>query len=734
MSPLRLLLMGLGAALALQMAAAQEVRAPVANTALGRLAAELAPGEFRRLNASLPGGVERFASLLGGVRPDGRPAPAIDTWTDSAQWDPSRQRVFFQGLRISNRFLSYHAQGNHWEEISLEVPDAPPRFERFGHLYGRTALDRRRGHFYRLVGSTLHRYVIDEQRWEAFPGAPIGSYISIGWHEALDQLVGTDNHGVHGFRDGHWQPLGRTAVHGYHSSSRYNPRRKDMLFIGGNESRRTVDLLTADGAIKHMRDAPFDFTIRADDLTYDPVSGRYLVLLRDRTLWEYDADRDEWHLARDMRGAAQGWPFGSGGIVPVPIDELGIVFWIMQNGALLYRHRSASLTRPEPVPPAPREPRPVPPRTVAEAPVLAPVPQPAKSTQPSGPGLIEREAATLQPGEWRNLAHLTTWEGKDRGVSFKGFQTVRRMDGVKGGADGMGWTQALVYHRGRLMLLLMRDAFERALLVMEPDGRFLRIDQPPGFDQKSHRRPFNKLTQDDRYLYFSPNIGRDKLGQMIRTPLDDPGVFEPFGIPIGDSQILGQFAATYVPEWKRFYAYTPGGKIWSWAPGEAAWRQHARLPADENGYRLSGYAGLLLWNPVRRELVIAGGQTFGNSPQTSHKVYRITSPDGAPEMLPDRRFPDGSLMPWGSGSSRMLADPRDGSYLLLTPEFIYRHGCAGGRFELYEDLRETRPFGNYEAYTPLAVIPGTDVVVFLSHIKGLVLHRLRPVAPPSPDC
>lgn len=309
------------------------------NSPIAKLAAQLAPGEFGPLVSTLPKGVARYADLLSGFRPDGSTAPPIDTWTDSAQWDPQRKRAFFQGLRQSNRFLTYHAIGNAWEEISLKQENAPPLFERFGHLYGRTALDARRGHFYRLVGNTLHRYVIDERRWERFDDAPVGGYIPIGWHEGLDLLVALEKGTLHGFRDGRWSLRGKASVDGRHSSAKYNPKRRDMLFIGGNRSRESVDLLTAAGEVRHMRDAPFPYSIRSDRLTHDPQSGNYLVL-HDRILWEYSPDLDEWRVARDMSAPNAEWPFGRGGIVPIPIDELGVILWSVESGPMLYRHRS----------------------------------------------------------------------------------------------------------------------------------------------------------------------------------------------------------------------------------------------------------------------------------------------------------------------------------------------------------------------------------------------------------
>ncbi|WP_339379906.1 hypothetical protein [Azoarcus taiwanensis] len=345
----------------------------------------------------------------------------------------------------------------------------------------------------------------------------------------------------------------------------------------------------------------------------------------------------------------------------------------------------------------------------------------------------------MAPGEWRNLAHLTTWPGKDEGVSFKSFQYVVPIDGESGGADGMGWTQQLVEHDGKLMMILSRSQFERALMVMEADGRFWRINQPEGFDSNAGhpggRRPFNRLTKDDDYLYFAPSDSpRTEMGWFIRTPLDNPGVFERVGPSFGDTQVdgVGSFAITYVQEWGRFYAYTPGGKIWSRAPEDNEWHLHERLPRNDDGRRLSGYAGLLLWNSVKRELAIVGGQNFGSRLRTSYMQYRMTEPFGAPELMADRVGPDGERMLWGSGSSKLIVDPRDGSYLFLKSNVLYRAPDLASPYTVYEDLTGSLPFGRYEPYCPFALVPGTDVIAFISHTQGLVLHRLKPLVAEAP--
>ncbi len=346
----------------------------------------------------------------------------------------------------------------------------------------------------------------------------------------------------------------------------------------------------------------------------------------------------------------------------------------------------------------------------------------------------------MSPGEWKNIQHLTSWPGKDEGISFKSFQYVSPIGGGSGGADGMGWTQQLVEYDGKLMMILSRSQYQRALMVMEADGSFWRVNQPHGFDSNAAhpggRRPFNRLTQDEDYLYFAPSDSpRTEMGWLIRTPLNNPGAFERVGPSFGDTQVdgVGSFAVTFVPEWGRFYAYTPGGKIWSRTPDDGEWHLHERLPPNDEGHRLSGYAGLLLWNSIKQELAIVGGQNFGSGPKTSYMQYRLTEPLGAPELMADRIRPDGERMLWGSGSSKLIVDPRDGGYIYLHGRGpLYRAPDLSSPYSLYEDISGFLPFGQYEPYSPFALIPGTDVIAFISHIRGVVLHRLKPLGTGPP--
>ena len=43
----------------------------------------------------------------------------------------------------------------------------------------------------------------------------------------------------------------------------------------------------------------------------------------------------------------------------------------------------------------------------------------------------------------------------------------------------------------------------------------------------------------------------------------------------------------------------------------------------------------------------------------------------------------------------------------------------------YEDLNTLKPWGNYEQYCPWTVLSGTSVIVMVSHVRGVWLHRVR---------
>ena len=326
-------------------------------TDLARAAAALPPGQFVRLETGLPAGVNTLRELLRVRFPDGRTI-AIHDWSDTGHWDPQRQKLYYLGMRRFKKFIAYDAQSNTWEELGWKG-EPPPIDEKVGHAYGRNALDRKRGHFYHLAmvdrrARGLFRYHLDDDRWERLPDLPSPGYpsvaaLSIEWHPTLDVLVVLDpshpGHRLWTFDGQNWLEKPRSSVSGYHSHLQYNDVTGDMLLTGGNRTPFAVELLDKKGTLHALPDAPFKMSIGINDLTYDPQSGRYLYIRSsEKEIWELDRDNDHWRRAADKLTIR--WPIESNDLgVPIPIEPLGVIFLLHDNGPFLYRHDPNTCTR-----------------------------------------------------------------------------------------------------------------------------------------------------------------------------------------------------------------------------------------------------------------------------------------------------------------------------------------------------------------------------------------------------
>lgn len=358
----------------------------------------------------------------------------------------------------------------------------------------------------------------------------------------------------------------------------------------------------------------------------------------------------------------------------------------------------------------------------ARAPVRPP------ESAPAARPLLERIAAELAPGEWRAVPTRLP-DGTVAGNMIE-FLRVRHPTGYN--VDGMGWTDTLVYHKGSILIPLMRDDRERALAIMSPEGQWSRIEnaglQPN--PKMPERRPYNRWDSDETYAYFLPRFSSERTGELTRTRLDSPGEFELWGPGIGDTQTNNAPSMCYSDLWKRFFVFTSGadrhggGKVYSRQRddvGPRAWLLHGRAGGSGTGARC-------LWNPVRKELLVGGGQVFGKNPQTGHLFAVITEPLGEPQRLDPWLKPDGTPLNYKANDRRLTYHPISGEYMFLNfPDRTFYIGDGRGPWRVYERFSEQEfgPFGPYGYYVPLDVLPGTDVLLFVSQHRGVILHRVR---------
>ena len=520
------------------------IAGPLADTHLARLAAELAPGEFRELNANLPDEFQTYYDFLRSETYD------PDTWNDSAHWDSRRQLVLQYGDRRVPTLMIYSADSHTWRHASMK--DSPPWTH---HVYGGVALDPERGHYYRKRRLDLYRYVIDEDRWEFVtddvpdpPGVGRGHTDPIEWHEALGHLIFIRDHHIYGFVDGRWEDHGRMDVHGYHSSAQYNRTRKEMLFMGGNESPTRVSILDAKGVIHNLGDMPFKQAMSKTSLTYDPVSGNYLVLRMGevRELWELDPEQDQWKLVSDWKKKGD-WPFDRwGGVVPVPVDDLGIIIWLNQAGPKVYRHKPAQGAQSTLFEPA----------ASTQFTNIA-YSQSASTPARSGPSRLYDIAETLEPGEFKAVE--TTLP--------PGVEDMSRMnhtnwhpDDDSNGTFGVGWTDRTLFdpQTGRLFNVLMRGNYTESITWLEPDLRWTGI-MAPADSGIGGRRPYNRLMDGgDGYMYFAPQAPNDRIGRLTRARYSDPSDWEEVAMPLPmdrSGHAVGDFSTIWHPDIKKFVLY-----------------------------------------------------------------------------------------------------------------------------------------------------------------------------------
>lgn len=751
---------------------------PLADTPIGKLAARLTPGEFVPLEAQLPPGFARYYDFLRSTTFD------PDTWHDSAHWDSQRQIGLLYGDRKKAIFIAYEAQTHRWKLLSLANGPAP-----FAHVYGKVALDPVRGHYYKMSAfrapRVLHRYIIDEDRWEVatrdFPG-PQGGWEHtdpLEWHDALGHLIYIRNGVAYGWVNGHWQKHGALAVDGYHSSVQYNPVRKEMLFIGGNKSRNKVSILDAQGRVQDLPDAPFNFNIHRNSLTYDPETGHYLVLHhRDgRSLWELNPATREWRQARTWQ--ADNWPFSSyGGIVPMPIPDLGAILWLHQDGPKLYKHASAFAAGWTP----PTRPAQVAPRA-SVTPQAADSPPPILEEQDSStPTALDsaRPAAALTPPTQRTAARAasvppaTPQRSKLYGIAAdmkpgefravrtqlpSGVPTMARFnntywhDPKEDGTFGVGWTDRHIFDpvTGRLFNILMRDVSVRSVTWLEPDLTWKGVVAPPGLDYPgAERRPYNRLMDGgDGYLYFSPSKpGRESIGRLVRAPYTNPEQWEEFGVPghLPRAHAVGDHSSVWHPDIEKFVLYTTGpasqspeagegfaghimGHVHVWGPGDSAWslpENHPNYAGPRGRTQSSGYGGTTLYNPVRREVLIFGGMTqYGGNDPLGNQATATLDAQG--------RFQrhGASGLDYTAGSSRLTYHPRTGEYILLknNAKRMYIGDPPRGQpwrilYDWSEWSNARRPFDRYENWHRVTPLPGTDVLIWSDLRRGIILQRL----------
>ncbi len=317
------------------------VEARRGKTPLSKLAAAMKPGTWAELKTEAP------PAKLWTSPPPSR-GLHIAGWTDDAHWDSRTGQFLYMGIRQTRQFIAYSEEKNAWRVIPLDKESDNPVFQtNFGHIYGTNGFDHERSRLYHLhrdykeLKGGISYFDVLTEKWTKLPPRPAKSGgMCIEFFHAMDGLVVLGKQSWF-FSDKRqkWEDLGSSPVDGYHSLFRHNPFRNEVLLTGGNNNRRVVARLTKDGKIERLKDAPVDLGVRADRVTVDPISGRYLILTaRDEAGpkgFEFDSDANDY---REVEPFASQWPFKRTAMPVVAfIPEYGVTMWA-EHKVYLYKH------------------------------------------------------------------------------------------------------------------------------------------------------------------------------------------------------------------------------------------------------------------------------------------------------------------------------------------------------------------------------------------------------------
>ena len=362
----------------------KKVAARKGKTELSKVALSMKPGTWAELKVkgpekavvkeykNWPGHTVKYPKYIfkspmvdGGRNKGGTGGLHIAGWSHDAFWDSRTGQLLYMGLRQTRRFVAFSEDTNAWRTIELDpTSDNPVALQKFGHIYGTSGFDPVRSRFYHkyrkyrrrdldLDGGVSYFDVVAE-KWTKLP-KPIGGSQCIEYFSAMDGLVLLKKNMIFFSNEKQaWTKMdnGESPVDGYHSLFLHNPFLQEVLMAGGNHSPRTVARLTADGKIERLKDSPEALSISMDQVTIDPLTGRYLIAEKKKksgkVLYEFDSRTNQYRLVTPFE---KGYPFGKYGMpVCACIPEYGVTIWT-QGKTYLYKHDASAdypVVEPEP--------------------------------------------------------------------------------------------------------------------------------------------------------------------------------------------------------------------------------------------------------------------------------------------------------------------------------------------------------------------------------------------------
>lgn len=306
------------------------------DTALGRLAAGMAPGSWAVLETS-------------GWRPElYGPEPTILAEADSAVWEPRSQQLLFLGQTGGQapRLIAYAAADNAWRTL------AQPSWWRDGGgpagAYDHNAIDQQAGltYFHTPATGEVHYHRVGTDQWRRLPALPAAGTdrhaSALVYSPDMNGLVRVLGGAVHHLKRGwsQWQPLKEDLALGPdHNVAEYNPVGR-WIVLGGGQGSNALYRLDAAGEFTPLVGPPLDeVSSRATVLAVDPVGGDLLLVDKQSGgLLVYSAGDERWTVGTAPPATLE-WPARA--VAAAAAGTYGVVVFVRDGEVLVYKHAEA---------------------------------------------------------------------------------------------------------------------------------------------------------------------------------------------------------------------------------------------------------------------------------------------------------------------------------------------------------------------------------------------------------
>jgi hypothetical protein len=307
-------------------------------TELGKLAAELKPGEWKEL---------KTAGYTKELLTSGR--SGIVAYSESMAWDAKSRSLHFIGqghLSPPPKYVSYWADSNEWK--AEPCPEWLAKLMWF-HSYDNNSCDPVNGLFFHRpsAGRVFWQYDIGEKKWTKLPDLPGDAPAGHGMATAFFPELGAKG-SIITFHTGKAHAFDMaaqkwSAVAGdfskaasYHNVAEYNPKLKTTVFGGGNGSRQLYSL-DKGGKATALKEAPGTIAVSASHLAACPTSGELLLYnyrKEEKGFWALDPaeEKAEWRKLPDP-------PAAEGAVATV--STYGVILHLNYQRVMVYKHAPA---------------------------------------------------------------------------------------------------------------------------------------------------------------------------------------------------------------------------------------------------------------------------------------------------------------------------------------------------------------------------------------------------------